>query len=68
MTSCGWPVKFNRNATCVIWGDPINPLFRTHTESIPQGYGIYSAGLRNPFRTRAEYEVDAVALLIANLM
>ena len=32
---------------CVIWGDPINPLFRTHTESIPQGYGIHSARVRN---------------------
>ena len=42
-------------------GRPYQPL-------IPHAYGIYSAGLRNPFRTRAEYEVDVVALLIANLI
>lgn len=44
---------------CVIWGDPINPLFHTHTESIPQGYGIHSARIRNTFRNLAEYRRTA---------
>ncbi len=31
----------------MIWGDRIKALFRMRAESIPQGYGIYSARMRN---------------------
>ena len=42
-------VYYSRNA---FW---YNASFRMRAESIPQGYGIHSAGLRNPFRTHTEY-------------
>ena len=45
---------------------PTNPSFRSPAERIPHAYGIYSAGLRNPFHTRAEYEDGVVFLKIVH--
>ncbi len=40
---------------CVLFsGIPHDGSFRRYTESIPQVYGIHSAGIRNPFRRYTE--------------
>ena len=46
----------------MIWGDRIKVLFRMRAESIPQGYGIYSARIRN-MRLIQEKIVDGVVFL-----
>ena len=38
--------------------DYLHDLGRPYQSIIPHACGTYSAGLRNPFRTHAEYEVD----------
>ena len=43
-----------------------NASFRMHAESIPQGYGIHSARIRNTFRNLAEYRRTVVFLKIVH--
>ncbi|CQB87940.1 Uncharacterised protein [Chlamydia trachomatis] len=58
----GIPQRMNTQLVCGTHSASIRNLFRRYTESIPQVYGIHSAGLRNEVLVPVYFLKDGISL------